>query len=231
MKLQRILCVFLLVFSPLSMASMLVQQSILQFRVGDPSRMDVEVKNPDLEPLYVQVEVHEIVKAGEEGEQRVLVTNPKESGFLVTPNRLVIQPGAAKNIRLVNLKALGDKERVFRVTLKPVAADVEAEQTGVKILVGYQLLVLVSPNAPKANLHVKRTGKRLELFNDGNTNVLLSRGKQCQVAATEKTEASNCEELVSKRVYPGNTAVYELKYDTPVEFLYTTGTFNQSVVY
>ena len=66
-------------------------------------------------PLYVEVVLYEVKNPGEENEERIVVTNPKEAGFLVTPNRLVIPPGSRKLVRFVNMKPL-DKERIFRIT-------------------------------------------------------------------------------------------------------------------
>jgi P pilus assembly chaperone PapD len=212
-------------------AAMIVQKSIIHYQPGDSARQDVEIQNPDKEPLYIQVEVLEVINPGADNEEKRAVANPKDAGFLVTPSRLAIQPGSSKIVRLVNLKALGDKERVFRINLKPVAADIEAEQTGVKILVGYQLLVLISPMSPDAALLSERKGNKLILTNNSNANVLLSRGQQCAVSATETEEGKDCVDLPVKRLYPGNKLELDLKYTTPVEYLFSAGTSNQVVTY
>ena len=213
-------------------AAMIVERSILYYNPGDPSRQDVTIQNPDAEPLYVQVEVFEVVNPGDENEELKLITNPKESSFLVTPNRLAIPPGAQKMVRFVNLKPLGQTERVFRVNLKPVAEDLEAEQMGVKIIVGYQLLVLISPSEQKIELTGKREGKKLTLTNTGNINVLISRGNQCEKGVEPKPGTnSGCAELPAARIYPGNKLEVDLPYDTPVEYLVSSNGSNQQSVY
>lgn len=207
-------------------ASMIVQQSIVYFQPGDSNRQDIKVTNPDAEPLYIQVEIKEIINPGKPDEIIKPVSNPKEAGFLVTPNRLAIQPGSHQSVRLVNLKGLMDTERVFRVALKPVAADVEATETGVKVLIGYELLVLIQPIAPKILVSHVREGNKMTLVNEGNTDVLLSKGEQCK--DDKKTE---CTELPVYRLYAGNKAVIDLKYDTPVNYILSSGMSNQAVIY
>jgi Mat/Ecp fimbriae periplasmic chaperone len=216
----------LLVFSNSLWAAMIVQQSILYFQPGDPSRQDVKITNPDAEPIYIQVEIREVINPGMPNEEIKLVTNPKDAGFLVTPNRLAIQPGSQQSIRLLNMKGLTDSERVFRVALKPVAADVEATETGVKILIGYELLVFIHPIAPKINISHMREGNKLILENIGNVNVLLSKGTQCK-----DDKNTECTELTPQRLYPGSKRIIDLQYTTPVNFVLTSGMSNQAVVY
>lgn len=221
------------VFSNQLLAAMIVEKSIIYYQPGDPGRQDVEVRNPDQEPLYIEVEIMELTNPGTDKEERKIVTNPKDAGLLVTPNRMAIQPGGRQMVRLVNIKGLGEKERVYRINLKPVAADIEAEQTAIKILVGYQLLVLVAPAKPSSHLTSVREGKKLILTNDGNVNVLLSRGTQCAKMPEPKPvdAKEDCVELPVKRLYPGNRMEVELTYDTPVNYLYSDGPSNQSVTY
>lgn len=214
-------------------AAMIVERSILYYLPGEANRQDVEIRNPDQEPLYVEVEIMEILNPGTDKEEKKMLTNPKESGLLVTPNRLAVQPGAKQMIRVVNLKGAGDKEKVYRINLKPVAADIEAEQTAIKILVGYQLLVLVAPAKPEPKIESVREGKKLILTNKGNVNILLSRGTQCAKLLEPKPADAKeeCDEMPIRRLYPGNSMEVELKYDTPVNYLFSNGPSNQSVSY
>lgn len=208
-------------------ATMIVNTSIVIFEPGKPNRQDVEIYNPDKEPLYVQVEVLQVMNPGSENEQRKRVFNPKESGFLVTPNKLVIAPGARKTVRLVNLQPLGDRERIFRVNLKPVVGEVEAEQTGIKIIVGYQLLVMMQPQQPDLLVLSERKGKSLVLKNVGNTNVMYRLGKQC----LDENKESTCTEISGKRLYPGQTWKLDLPLDQAVEFMTQVGSENKAVAY
>ena len=223
-------------FSLQAQSAMQINQAIIDYQPGDTSRKDIEISNPDPEPLYVQVEVKRVVNPGMPDEKTEVVTNPKESGLLVTPSRLAIQPGARKLVRVVNLKPLGDKEKVFRIALTPVPADIEAETTGVKILVGYQILVLMQPMVPTAKVEVTRAEGKLTLTNSGNTNVLFVNGKQCpesdKGAENKENAAQECEAIPAFRLYAGATHEVELKYKgAPIEFLEMTGSSGEMKVY
>lgn len=231
---QRFILMLLLgISASTSQASMMLDKAIVHFGPGAPNRQDVEIRNPDKEPMYIKVEILEVLNPGMENEQRKVVTNPKAAKFLVTPSKLVIPPGGRKSVRMLNIGKLpSDKDKVFRINLTPVTPDVEAKQMAIKVVVGYQLLVLIQPDAPQADIQATRTGKKLVLHNAGNTNVLLRSGSNCpEQAPPVKPSTEGCVELQSKRLYAGNTAEVELTYDTPVEYFMAVGLNNQKAVY
>jgi P pilus assembly chaperone PapD len=204
--------------------AMRVDRNVVTFEPGSPGRADVEVQNPDAEPLYAEVEVFEVQKPGADDEVRVKVTDPAQVHFLVTPSKFVVAPGARKVLRLVNLGSHGDVERVYRINVRPVPAPVEAKASGIRLLVAYQLLVIVSPAVPKPNLVVSRSGNTLIAENRGNVNALMSAGVQCETAdALQNPDPSICTALETHRVYPGNTWTLTLPGDGPVEFTVSHG--------
>lgn len=219
----------LLALAPLTAtASMVIDRAIVAFKPGDTPRQDVLVMNAGKEPLYVQVEVLEVQNPGTEAEQRVLVKNPEEIGLLATPLRLMVEPGGKRPLRLVNLKPQASKERVYRVNLSPVvgkiAAEADANAMAVKVVVGYQLLVLVSPAEPQELLEVKRDGKVAVLRNAGNTNILLFSGQQCP---SPEADEKSCRGLPDRRLYPGNEWRLELPFDQPFDYQLTILERNQ----
>lgn len=214
----------LVTFSSMLSAAMIVERTVLHYEPDGPGRQDVEIRNPDQETLYIQVDIHEVINPGTEQEERRLVTNPRDANFLATPNKLAIPPGGRKLVRLVNLQDAGDKERIFRVSLQPIAEDVEAEQTAIKVLVGYQLLVLIHPKQPQPRLVTSREGNVLRLSNEGNINILMHRGQQCAT-----NDSSVCTDLPVKRLYPGNVWELQLEHDGPVQFIQSVGNDNQTV--
>lgn len=231
---KRILLILLLGLSAsTTQAAMLLDKAIVHFGPGAPNRQDVEIRNPDKEPMYIKVEILEVHNPGMKNEERKVVTNPKAAKFLVTPSKLVIPPGGRKSVRMLNIGQLPvDKDKVFRINLTPVTPDVEAKQMAIKVVVGYQLLVLIQPNTPKADIQATRVGKKLVLHNAGNTNVLLRSGSNCpHQAPPAKPSSEGCVEMQSKRLYAGNTAEVELTYDTPVEYFMAIGLNNQKAVY
>jgi P pilus assembly chaperone PapD len=100
----------------------------------------------------------------------------------------------------VNLEGHGDTEKVYRVDLRPVAPPEQMDSTGVRVLVGYQLLVFVAPAQTGVSLEGQRDGKSLTLTNKGNVNVLLHEGEQCPPSPSTQP----CEPVQGRRLYPGN---------------------------
>ena len=205
-------------------ANMVLSEAIVHFEPGNPLRRDIEVENPGDENLYVQIEPAIVLKPGTENERRESISDPREHGLLVTPNKLVVPPGGRKLVRLVSLQPLGDEERVYRVTFKPVSGELESEHIGIKILVGYEVLILMQPASPDPNLVVKREGQTISFSNEGNTNVLLREGKQCPKGADP--ESDDCKRLGGKRLYPGNSWSVNLPLNLPVDYQMSIGTKN-----
>ena len=204
-------------------AQMIVSNAIVHFEPGEPARQDIEVENTGSETMYVEIKPQMVVEPGTINESRKNIVDPREDGLLVTPNKLVVGPGARKRVRFVNLEPNPEDERVYRVTIAPVVSHVEAEQTGIKILIGYEVLVLVQPRKPVAELLAKRDGERVWFENNGNTNVLLREGYQCENKELPREE---CDALRGKRLYPGNSWELDLPRDRPVEYFVSVGTKN-----
>jgi hypothetical protein len=99
------------------------------------------------------------------------------------------------------------------VTVKPVAGPLEAKDSALKILIGYDVLVLVRPAAPQPRLTGLRSGTSLTLRNDGNTSVELVGGRQCDAAH------EHCTNLPGKRLYAGAQWSETLQLDGPVEYM------------
>lgn len=224
--------IILCVLSSTAWGSMVIDRSIIYFDDKSPNRQDVEVSNPDKDILYVKIEVLEVVNPGTDSEQRILVKNPKKSQFIVTPNKLVVKPGKKKTVRLLNLNKAPQKDRVFRINLKPVTPPLATTETGVKVVVGYQLLAIVQPPQAKPELSVNRSGQTLTFTNKGRTNVLLRAGRQCPPGVDVNTATDNqCQSLPTRRMYAGNTWSLKLPYNTPVEYFLSIGLNNEKVIY
>lgn len=221
MLFARTLTALLLVVSSVSaFASMELNNVIFHFEPGEPSREDVEIFNPTDAPMYIQIEPKEVLAAGSDDEERKPIQDPREAGLLVTPNKLVIPPGGTKVVRMVKLGA-SDKERVYRIGAKPIVEGIESETSGLKILVGYEILAIVYPSEAEPNLDVQRDGKKLVVKNAGNANVLLREGYQC---SSPKLDKEQCTALPGKRLYPGNSWELDLPEDLPVRFYQSVGT-------
>ena len=95
-------------------------------------------------------------------------------------------PNGQKLVRIVNLQTSNDVERVYRINVTPIAPPLEEDASQLRIVVAYQILAIVQPDEPSSDLNVTRNGQTLVMENRGNTNVLLSDGRQCD-PATQQT--------------------------------------------
>ncbi len=207
---------------PLS-ADMVISQSIIYFGQDGHNQEDIEIENVGSEPLYIKVTPHIVRNPGTEQQIREAYDDPTEAGLLVSPNRLVIKPGSRKLLRFVNLNSNTDEEKVYRVSVTPVVGQLEENQTGVKIVIGYEVLVLVPPANGKEELVYARAGKSLQIENKGTQNILVREGIQCEPNVTDENE---CTVIPGKRLYPGNKWNTELTHNLPVKLYLKKGKEN-----
>ncbi|MCW8194024.1 fimbria/pilus periplasmic chaperone [Proteobacteria bacterium 005FR1] len=219
---------FLRKFTAVALASLLasstwadifVDRAIVRLGADKPPREDVKVINDGSEVGYVSVEVFEVQNPGTESEQRVRVTDPDQVKLLASPSKLMIPPNSQKLVRIVNLEPANDQERIYRINVTPVLPPLQEDQGSVvRVVVAYQLLVIVDPTEPREELEIRRQGYQLKVTNKGNTNVLLSDGEQCD------EQGENCVQIPAHRVYPGNQWQIDLERDAPVAFSLTSHT-------
>jgi P pilus assembly chaperone PapD len=193
-------------------ADMALSRLVLDFKPGQPPRDDVEVSNGGTERLYVVVEPSEIIAPGLPGEKRVSSRDPQQLGLLVTPAKLVIEPGQRKLVRIVGLGEAGATDRIYRVTFKPVIGELKTDTNLVKVMVGYDVLVIRRPAQPRAVVSGARTGRTVAFANTGNTSAEIMASQQCDA------QGKACVKLPGKRLYAGATWRTELPMDTPVQY-------------
>ncbi|HSQ95861.1 MAG TPA: hypothetical protein VLM18_07215 [Croceibacterium sp.] len=200
-------------------AEMVLSQVIVDLLPGKPPRDDIEVFNDGPERMYVSAEPFEILKAGTPDEQRVpSPADPEQSGILVTPQKLVLAPGERRTVRIAAIGARPAIDRVYRVAIRPVAGPISADQSALKVFVGYDALVLFRPAQFTGDLAGERKGRSLTLTNAGNTAQELFDGKQCDAVGKD------CRPLPAKRLYPGVAWQQSLPFDTPVTYKAAIGT-------
>ena len=197
-NLRHIIGIAGLLLSQSLFAQLALDRIIVDFTEESPNRNDIQLINSSkTETLFVNVEVLEVTDPGTDKETRIVVDDPSKIGLIASPNRVILPPGNRRLVRLVNLFPAEDQERIFRVNFSPVAG--ESDQKGVKILVGYQTLIIVRPEKTMFDLVGKREGNTLTLTNNSNTNVYLSNMRQC-----EDKESEECTDYIENRLYPGN---------------------------
>jgi Mat/Ecp fimbriae periplasmic chaperone len=207
-----LLCSLALCATP-AHAEMALSKVVVDFTSARPARDDIEITNSADEILYVSVEPAEILNPGGPEERRVANPNPRQLGLLISPNRLVLGPGERKVVRLSLLERPEDRDRIYRVAIKPVIGEIVARQSALKVVVGYDVLVIARPQNALPRLEVSRRGNAVEFRNVGNTNALLFNGRQCD------EEETDCAELPSKRIYAGNTWQFQLPATGQARFM------------
>lgn len=178
-------------------AGLMLSKVILDLGPDGPPRDDVELWNDGAERLYVVAEPSEIVDPGRPTEQRRPSPDPAVTGLLVSPQKLVLEPGEHKLVRIAAVAARPARDRIYRVTIKPVAGPVSSEQSALKLYVGYDVLVILRPDKPGTDLVGTRAGNQLTIHNHGNSSVELAQGKQCDESG------ANCRDLPATRLYAG----------------------------
>lgn len=193
-------------------AELSISQLIIEFLPGQARTSDVEIYNDSTERSFVSVEPSEVVSPGTASERRVTSPDPAKLGLLVSPNRLVLEPKQRRLLRIATLPGATERERVYRVTVKPLAGEVTGSESGLKLLVGYDLLVLARPTRIDPVITSTRSGRELTLTNRGNASVELLDGKQCDPTG------SDCRSLAKKRMYAGASWTLTLPHSTSGEF-------------
>lgn len=175
-------------------------------------RSDIEVWNNDSERAYVATQPREIINPGTPAETRRENPDPEKLGLLVSPAQMILEAEQRKLLRIAAIAPASDSERVYRVTVKPVVGEVSASSSGLKVLIGYDVLVLVRPNNPKPHVSGARSGDKLTLRNDGNVSVELVDGKRCDLTGKA------CSDLDDGRLYAGASKTVSVPADQRVEY-------------
>lgn len=204
-------------FAAPASAEMVLNQVIVDLTANAPPHQDIEIWNSGSERIYVAAEPSEIASPGKTDEHRVQMADPQQLGLLIAPNRLVLEPGERQLIRVATIAERTGAERIYRVAVKPVAGDITAAGSGLKILVGYDVLIIVRPIAARSEVIGTRENNILTLRNNGNTNAELFEGKQCDQSG------KNCLSLPPKRLYAGARWDQPLTRSTPVTYKVKTG--------
>lgn len=193
-------------------ADLVLSQVIVDLTPDKVPRVDIDASNTGKERIYVVADPFEIVDPGKPGERRVANPDPAQLGLLVTPQKMILEPGEHKLVRIASIAPSSTAERIYRVTIKPVAGDVSSANTALKILVGYDVLVIVRPSVMTGTVTGVRNGDRLVLTNTGTTNVEIYEGKQCDA------KGADCKPLIARRLYAGASLEQAIDPGRPVDY-------------
>jgi len=198
----RALTVSLLYFTLITpaYAQLAVNKSILEV-TNQVGRTSVRLTNNGADTLYINLNLHEVLDPATSDTNTKLLSDPTQDGILVHPRQLVLQPGQSRSARVVLSRRVEQQDRVFRLNLEPMVGDALVAQTdkreaGVKMLLGYKLLVLARPDELQPDVKMQREKHKVVFENNGNTSVLLRKLSVCE------SENSACTDLAPNRLYP-----------------------------
>jgi len=228
MMLRYIAMACLMLASLPARAEFALSEMIVDFTEKAPRARDIEVISKGKETQYISTETFVLENPGQPNEKRTLVSDPIKSGLMITPNKLALAADARKLMRFLVLTPQSDKERIYRVAVKPVIQGINEnkQKVALKVLVGYEALVIVRPKDAKVDLVGERKGNSLTLTNNGNTNASLQSGEQCDVSG------GNCKILNTTRIYPGQKWTATLPYmDGAAKYMMWDGTEVRAMQY
>src|SRR3546814_2712942 len=110
-------------------AQLSVDRLWVDFEPGASRRADVVVRNESPDRYYITITAAEIIQPGTKEEKRVETTDPEVLGLWVTPNRLVIDPGGMRSVRVVSLDVQLTNDRFYRVKTTPQVGDIQTNVT------------------------------------------------------------------------------------------------------
>lgn len=216
---MRVIWVVIIFFASAgsAQAEFILSSEIIDFCKENPKQQDIEVINTGTDNDDIQAEIYEVQNPGTEKEEHIQVTNPELAGLSITPDKMELPAGAHKMLHLNVIKQADDKEHIYHVVVKPAIRVDSHPELAIKNVLGYEALVIIRPNDEVYKIESSRNGKKLALFNSGNTSVFLQGGKQC-----EKDEL-NCQNLEPARIYPGQKADVSLPYYTQARYYFWDG--------
>ncbi len=189
-----------------------INSAIIEFNKDGPRQQDVIISSHSSDSNYIITEINEVINPGRPDETRHLITDPAQSGLLVVPDKVVLAPGGEKVLRFVLLHEPDAQEHIYRVAIKPIVKGIDdSNRLGLKILIGYEVLVIVRPAASVPSYQAGRQGNNFSVINNGNTDILFQNGQQCLAPG-------NCKPSRLMRVYPGTSAQVTLPLNAPVTY-------------
>ncbi len=186
-------------------AQLLIDRLWIDLTPDGPGREDILLGNESTERYYVTLTASEVIDPGTENERRMEIADPEALGLLISPTRVILDPGVTRAVRIVSIANPPAKDRVYRVSIVPQVTDVDAPppvagETGVQIrlLMAYDVLVVARPADATATVAKTPKDGGYVLRNSGNTSVLLTDGQVCPAGRT-----ANCTKLADARLHAG----------------------------
>ena len=177
MKILVLVFISLFAFIAEAHAQLIVNKSTIELTESSP-RSNIRITNPSADTLYVNLDIDELLNPAVDESLRTPIDLLADPKILVLPQQMVLEPGQTKIVRIITTSTQVNTDQVYRLNVvpfagKPLMGESEEKSVGVKILLGYKLLVLVRPEQILPNIEYTRLANSLMFNNAGNTSVLL----------------------------------------------------------
>jgi hypothetical protein len=217
-----------------------INQSIINYNNNGNLSKKFDVKSGFPHRSYVTTELYEIVNPGKVNQRKILykavdkntvygekilnemskkgieIKHPFDSDMHQNPSKIILEKKGdfldTKSMSIINLNKNLEKERVYRLKVFPIVKGFTKKNktNGVKIMMQYEVLLLVQPVNPILKYNYTLENKSLYIENTGNSNFIIEKMTQCD----KKKE--NCYEITPKRIYADANYNFKLKYNTNV---------------
>jgi hypothetical protein len=135
--------------------------------------------------------------------------------MLVTPQKLVLQPGQTRNIRINMLAPRTESEQIYRIRVEPKENTVDIKskngkmKANVHIIIAYEVRARVAPLKAVSRMVLTRKDKTVTSENLGNMTSSLVVVKQCK-------NPEECIPLSNVSIYAGQKIELKLTEAWPV---------------
>lgn len=187
----------------------ILSKNIITFEQNQSKKITIDIVNLKKEnTTYVEATVREVLEPHKGTNSKMISgLSPRDSGLFVTPNKQIINSGEKSGLlTIVNVNKKLDKERVYRVDVKPVISGVnvdEMEGPAIKVLWAYDVLVYVQPNNPTMTFEHEFTLELLKIKNSGNSHFKISELQFCD-------NQNYCKEGRGGNVFAGNVVQWRI---------------------
>ena len=138
---------------------------------------DLKIRNKDKkEKAYVNVILNKVLHPGEANQQDQKMEFTSSSPLLVTPTKLMVQPGSMNIARVISLNTADiSQDTLYHILFSPVKGELISLQKGldskenkeiktaVSILISYNINAFILASNPKYDISASRDNKTLTL--------------------------------------------------------------------
>jgi Mat/Ecp fimbriae periplasmic chaperone len=196
----------LLALAAPAMANMVVYPMSTEIGAEHDGIGQIQLHSKSDKVQYVKVSVARVNAPATKDEHETPVLPSDPDGLVVSPQRLVLAPGASRTVRVI-AQDTPSRETVYRVYFEPVAApstsavdasaEPEAPQSQIGLSFVWGALVRVLPDARKVEPRLSADSRTLH--NDGNMRLAVLAFGRCAGDA----ESTCAWTKVDKSLYPG----------------------------